>query len=185
MIALVLALALQTLPDAPAATPEVVLEPEERLEARLDALRTAEEPEARDIAEEVLALWADADSATIDLLMERGEQALLAGEADIAARMFDHVNRLAPDFAEGWLRSAQIAQARQDWEFSLQALNRTLTLEPRRFDAYYLLGRTLEQAQRPEAALEAYDQALELYPAYELAAQNAARIRARMRGRTL
>lgn len=184
MISIIFAFALQTvtIPEVPQ---QPVLEPEERLEARLEALQSAEEGEAADIAQEVLALWADADSATIDLLMERGEEALMAGEADLAARMFDHVNRLEPDFAEGWLRSAQIAQARQDWEFSLQALNRALTLEPRRFDAYYLLGRTLEQANRPEAALEAYEQALEIYPAYELAEQNAARIRARMRGRTL
>lgn len=185
MIALLLALALQTLPDAPATMPAPVLEPEERLESRLDALRRAEEAEAADIAQEVLALWADADSATIDLLMERGEEALMAGETDLAARMFDHVTRLAPDFAEGWLRAAQIAHARQDWDYSLEALNRALTLEPRRFDAYYLLGRTLEQAERPEAALEAYEQALEIYPEYELAGQSAARIRARLRGRTL
>lgn len=183
MTALLLALALQMQPAAPAAP--LVLEPEERLEVRLDELRTADEAHAADIAQEVLALWADADSATIDLLMERGETALSAGETDLAARMFDHVTRLEPGFAEGWLRSAQIAHARQDWEFSLQALNRALTIEPRRFDGYFLLGRTLEQADRPEAALEAYEQALEIYPEYELAAQSAARIRARLRGRTL
>ena len=183
MTALFLALALQMQPAAPAAP--LVLEPAERLESRLDSLRTADEAHAADIAQEVLALWTDADSATIDLLMERGEAAMAAGDAELAARMFDHVNRLAPDFAEGWLRSAQIAHARQDWEFSLQALNRTLALEPRRFDAYFLLGRTLEQADRAEPALEAYEQALEIYPEYELAAQSAARIRARLRGRTL
>ena len=63
MITTLLVLSLQSIaiPEAPQ---QPVLEPEERLEARLEALQSADEGEAADIAQEVLALWADADSAT-------------------------------------------------------------------------------------------------------------------------
>jgi tetratricopeptide (TPR) repeat protein len=176
MKTLLLAFLLQSLPFQ---------SPEVRLTERLDHLQTANPQEAAPLIDEILALWAISGSDTIDLLMDRGETAMAAENAEIAARMFDHVTRLEPEYAEGWLRAAQIAFAQQDWSYALEALNRTLEIEPRRFDAYYLLGSTLEAADRPEAALEAYQEALTIYPAYELAGRGAARIRARLTGRAL
>jgi tetratricopeptide (TPR) repeat protein len=176
MKTLILALLLQSLPFQ---------SPQVRLDERLDNLQTANPQEAAPLIDEILALWAISGSDTIDLLMDRGETAMAAENVEIAARMFDHVTRLEPDYAEGWLRAAQIAFAQQDWAYALEALNRTLEIEPRRFDAYYLLGSTLEAADRPEAALDAYQEALAIYPAYELAGRGAARIRARLTGRAL
>ncbi|WP_421790193.1 tetratricopeptide repeat protein [Hyphobacterium sp.] len=159
--------------------------PEQRLTERLDALQGASPNEATPLVDEILALWATSGSDTIDLLMDRGEVAMAAENPDIAARMFNHVTQLEPDYAEGWLRSAQVAFAQDDWAYALEALNQTLALEPRRFDAYYLLGSTLEAAEQPEAALDAYQEALVIYPAYELAGRAAARIRAELQGRAL
>ncbi|GJL97084.1 MAG: hypothetical protein DHS20C06_09010 [Hyphobacterium sp.] len=176
MKTLLLVLLLQSLPFQ---------SPEVRLTERLDNLQTANPQDAAPLVDEILALWAISGSDTIDLLMDRGETAMAAENAEIAARMFDHVTRLEPEYAEGWLRAAQIAFAQQDWSYALEALNRTLEIEPRRFDAYFLLGSTLEAADRPEAALEAYQEALAIYPAYELAGRGAARIRARLTGRAL
>ncbi|WP_421788291.1 tetratricopeptide repeat protein [Hyphobacterium sp.] len=182
MKALLLALALQV--TVPVTGPEFQT-PEERLEERLDALQTATPDAAPPLVDEILALWATSGSDTIDLLMDRGETAMAAENPDIAARMFNHVTQLQPDYAEGWLRSAQVAFAQQDWSYALEALNETLALEPRRFDAYFLLGSTLERADQPQAALEAYQEALAIYPTYELAGRAAARIRAELRGRSL
>lgn len=176
MKTLILALLLQALPFQT---------PQERLTERLDHLQTATPEDAAPLVDEIMALWATSGSDTIDLLMDRGETAMAADNADIAARMFDHVTRLEPDYAEGWLRAAQVAFEQQDYAYALEALNRTLALEPRRFDAYYLLGSTLEAAERPEAALEAYQEALTIYPAYELAGRGAARMRAQLTGRSL
>ena len=184
MKAILIALLLQTAPLELPAQREFQT-PEERLTERLDALQSANPQDAEPLVDEILALWATSGSDTIDLLMDRGETAMAAENADIAARMFNHVTQLEPDYAEGWLRAAQVAFAQQDWNYALEALNRVLQLEPRRFDAYYLLGSTLERAERPQAALEAYEQALDIYPAYELAGRSAARIRARMDGRSL
>ncbi len=176
MKALFLALLLQVTP---------LQTPEERLEERLAALVTADAEAAPALVDEIVALWADSGSDTISLLMDRGEAAALSGDLALAARMFDHVTQIEPDYSEGWLRAAQIAAAREDWSFALEALNESLTAEPRRFDAYLLLGRTLEQAQRPDSALEAYDEALAIYPQFELARRAAARIRAEQAGRAL
>jgi tetratricopeptide (TPR) repeat protein len=176
MKALILALLIQALPFQT---------PQERLSERLDNLQSANPEQAEPLVDEILALWATSGSATIDLLMDRGETAMAAGNADISARMFDHVTRLEPDYAEGWLRAAQVAFAMEDYGYALEALNTTLALEPRRFDAYYLLGSTLEAAEQPEAALEAYQEALTIYPAYELAGRGAARMRAQLTGRAL
>jgi len=176
MKTLILALLVQT---APLQTPA------ERLDERLAALSTASAEEATPLVDEITALWADSGSDTISLLMDRGEAAALGGDLELAARMFDHVTEIEPDWSEGWLRSAQVAASREDWAYALEALNEALTVEPRRFDAYLLLGRTLERAERPESALEAYDEALAIYPQFELARRAASRIRAQMAGRPL
>tara|TARA_R110002072_G_scaffold19558_1_gene72488 strand:+ start:451 stop:984 length:534 start_codon:yes stop_codon:yes gene_type:complete len=159
--------------------------PADRLDERLEALSSATAEEAVPLVDEITALWADSGSDTISLLMDRGEAAAMEGDLVLAARMFDHVTEIEPDFSEGWLRAAQIAAGREDWAYALEALNETLTVEPRRFDAYLLLGRTLERAERPESALEAYDEALAIYPQFELARRAAARIRAALAGRPL
>lgn len=159
--------------------------PQERLDERLAALSSASAEAAEPLVDEITALWADSGSDTISLLMDRGEAAAIDGDLDLAARMFDHVTEIEPDFSEGWLRAAQIAASRNDYAYALEALNEALTVEPRRFDAWLLLGRTLERAERPESALEAYDEALAIYPEFELARRAAARIRAQIAGRPL
>ena len=158
---------------------------DERLAERLDALATADEREAVPLIDEIHALWSYSGSDTIQLLMDRGLAAEVAGNDDIAARMYDHVNRLAPDYAEGWLASGRVAIAFEDWAFALETVNTALTLEPRRYDAYFSIGRILEQAEEWEAALEAYNEALAVFPAFEPAVEARDRIASALAGRAL
>ena len=72
--------------------------------------------------------------------MDRGAAAEAAGDVDIAIRMYDHVTRLDPDFAEGWLAAGRMAARVEDWAYALETLNTALTLEPRRYDAYLYAG---------------------------------------------
>lgn len=159
--------------------------PQQRLTARLDALATADAAQARPLVDEIFALWAHSGSDTISLLMDRGHAAEAAGENEIAARMYDHVTELAPDFAEGWLAAGRVAAQLEDWSYAFQTLNTALTLEPRRFDAYVTLGRVLENAQAVNAALDAYEEALEINPTYAPAVEAKARIDAARAGRAL
>ncbi|MBR9824406.1 MAG: hypothetical protein GYB36_01230 [Alphaproteobacteria bacterium] len=159
--------------------------PQERLDERLAALASADASEATALVDEITALWAHSGSDTVSLLMDRGLAAEVAGNDDIAGRMYDHVNRLAPDYAEGWLASGRVAVAFEDWGYALETLNTALTIEPRRFDAYYILGNTLERAEAPEAALEAYNEALAIYPAFEPALNARDRLEEALAGRAL
>jgi len=176
-------------PDAPAvleARPVETRTVEARLEERLAALAAADIPiQGQAIADEVISLWRQLAGPTAQLLLARGGEALAAGDADLAERQYAHLRRLEPDFSEAWVVSAEAAMRRSDWEFALEALERAIAIEPRRFDAYLLLGRTLEQADSPAGALEAYQAALGIHPHHDGAQQAVSRLEARLSGRAL
>ena len=159
--------------------------PEVRLAERLDALAEAGPREARPLIDEIHALWSHSGSDTISLLMDRGRAAEDADNADIAARMYNHVTQLDPNFAEGWLAAGRMAAAAEDWGYALETLNTALTLEPRRYDAYLTIARLLERANELDAALEAYEDALAIYPAHPGAIEARDRLLALRAGRAL
>lgn len=166
--------------------PRRTLSPAERLDERLEALRTAQtEERAETIADEIRSLWRQQAGATAELLLRRAETARQLGELAIAERQYGHLRRLEPDFSEGWLLSAQAAMARGDWDFAFDALTEAVSLEPRRFDAYILLGQTLERADSPAAALEAYREALRIHPRHPDARAARTRLEEAMTGRAL
>lgn len=159
---------------------------EERLERRLaDLAEAATETQGEAIAEEVRSLWRQSGGATAQLLLDRAERALAENDRATAERQYAHLRRLEPEFAEGWFASAQLAIARGQWDFALDALTETVSLEPRRFDAYALLGRALERASEPRAALAAYEEALRVHPWHAQARQARARLENQLAGRAL
>lgn len=159
---------------------------EERLDQRLAALASASsEVEGETIADEVRSIWRQSGGATASLLLDRAERAIAERDVETAQRAYTYLRILEPDFAEGWLASARLAIADGDWDFALDALTRAVNLEPRRFDAYALLGRALEQASEPAAALAAYEEALRVHPWHPQARQASARLENQMAGRAL
>ncbi|MGP1275694.1 MAG: tetratricopeptide repeat protein [Caulobacterales bacterium] len=187
-----LMIALAAVPPGVTLTPETADEPresltlEERLDERLAALAEASsEIEGETIADEVRSIWRQSAGATASLLLERAERALAERDMETAKSAYAYLRLLEPDFAEGWLVSAQLAIGEGDWDFALDALTRAVNLEPRRFDAYALLGRTLEQASEPAAALAAYEEALRVHPWHPQARQARARLENQMSGRAL
>lgn len=159
---------------------------EERLDERLAALASAaSQTEGETIADEVRSIWRQAGGATASLLIERADQALAERDRETAERAYAHLRILEPEYAEGWVAAAQLAIARGDWDFALDALTRAVELEPRRFDAYALLGRTLERASEPAAALAAYEEALRVHPWHAQARQARARLENQLAGRAL
>lgn len=188
---MVLALFLAATPPAaltldPAQAERVRLAPEERLLERLAALAASDTPAEADlIADEVRSLWRQQAGPTADLLLQRAGEALEAGDAATAGRAYDHLRLLEPEFAEGWIASAELAAAQSDWEFALEALDRAVTLDPYRFDAWAMLGRALEQAGARQAALEAYQEALGVHPHHPSAGPAVARLERELAGRAL
>jgi len=145
------------------------LPPKAEREARLIALfedlasRTDEES-ANLVAEEIWAIWLDSGSASVNLVLRRGSDAAAKGRPKQARIFYNHTLDLAPDFAEGWARSARLALEQKDYNRALNEAIQALSLEPRQFYALWTMGNVFEALGRQDEALEAYREANRLYP---------------------
>ena len=137
--------------------------------ARLEALfeRLKEESNAEDanlIAEEIWAIWLDSGSDTVNFILRRGTAAQKRNDNKLARRMYDHVTKLNPNYAEGWARSSRLALEEKDLSRALNEAAQALIYEPRHFYALWTMGNVFEQLGRQDEALEAYREANKLYP---------------------
>ena len=119
------------------------------------------------VAEEIWAVFLQSGSASIDYALLRGIAAQTNGDLTLARRMFDHVTRLEPDFAEGWSRSGRLAIKEKNLSRAAADTTQSLILEPRHFYALWTLGNILEKMGKPNAAYEAYLEANKLHPEHE------------------
>ena len=172
------------------ARPDVfVLSPEDRIE-QLDTLfgklkREKDPKEAELIAEEIWAIWLQSGSPSIDLMLRRGVAAQKRGDLPKARRMFEHVIRLQPDYAEGWARSARLALEQGRVADARADMVQTLILEPRHFYGLWTLGNIFERTGQTEAAFESYSEALDLYPALEEVEKRVKALRGAAEGQAL
>lgn len=145
------------------------LSPKAEREARLDDLfaklaEREDEESANLVAEEIVAIWMESGSASVNLLLRRGTEASGKGNPKLARKMYNHAVDLAPDFAEAWARSARLALTQKDYNRALNESLKTLELEPRHFYTLWTLGNVLEVLNRSDEALETYREANRLYP---------------------
>jgi len=148
------------------------LSPKAEREARLndlfiDLASREDEESANLVAEEIVAIWIDSGSASVNLLLRRGSDAAAKGQPKMARKMYNHAVDLSPEFAEAWARSARLALTQKDFNRALNESLKTLALEPRHFYTLWTLGNTLEALNRPDEALEAYREASKLYPEFK------------------
>lgn len=146
----------------------------------MDALfRTLAEPEgeAWRIAEsDILREWSKSGSAAMDLLLQRGEDALDQGDAPTAIGHLTALTDHAPDFPEGfYTRAAAFATAGQ-FGPAFQDLARTLQLEPRHFPALTQLAVMLEETGDIKGAMKAYRESLTIHPHQPEAIDGVARL---------
>ncbi len=145
------------------------LSPSAERTARLDDLfiKLAEKEDAQSgnlVAEEILAIWMESGSASVNLLLRRGAEAEARGQPKRARIFYNHAVDLSPEFAEAWARSARLALTQKDFNRALNESLKTLTLEPRHFYTLWTLGNVLEALGRQDEALETYREANALYP---------------------
>lgn len=134
-------------------------------EEMFDKLRDApSESEANDAALDIWASWMESGSATVDIMMERGVTAQATGDLDAARKYYDRAILIEPDYAEAWNRRATVFLIEENWAEALRDLNEALRLEPRHFGAWSGLGMMFESIGAEKQALEAYREALALYP---------------------
>ena len=177
----------ETEPDAPDYSRlSSAQEREARLDDMFERLRAADGPKAAElVAEEIWSVWTRSGSASVDFTLRRAASAQATGQMAKARALFDTVTRLQPDFAEGWARSARLALDEGDYSRALGDAGRALAREPRHYYALWTLGSVLERMGRLDPALEAYREALALYPELELVGERATALERQLDGGVL
>ena len=137
----------------------------------LDKLRAASEDDAPRVVREIEAVWARSGSATIDLLLKRGREALREQDFKTA---IDHLTALtdhAPDFAEGFHARAEAYFRADLYGPALDDLETTLALDPQHFNAIFGLATMMQEFGKPRQAARLYRQVLDFHPHHENAAR--------------
>jgi tetratricopeptide (TPR) repeat protein len=137
----------------------------ERLDALFDTLAAVENQEAAKAAErEILRVWLQSGSDTVDLLMDWTMTAMDEEDYPLALDFLDRIITLEPGYVEGWNRRATIHFLNDDYAKSIADIEQVLAIEPRHFGALAGLGTILRELGDERLALDAYRQALALDP---------------------
>jgi tetratricopeptide (TPR) repeat protein len=113
---------------------------------------------------EITKIWAQSGSASMDLLLVRGNAALEAQDYPAAVEHFSALVDHAPDFAEGWNGRATTFYLMGEYALSMTDVEHVLALEPRHFGALSGLAFMLEAMGETELALRALREVQALNP---------------------
>jgi tetratricopeptide (TPR) repeat protein len=116
---------------------------------------------------EIMREWSKSGSAAMDLLLQRGRDAMRDGDHALAIAHLTALTDHAPDFAEGWNARATAYFNAGQFGPSLADIARTLALNPRHFGALSGLGAILREIDQKERALAAFRAALAIHPHLE------------------
>lgn len=156
-----------------------------KLDELFTRLLTADAEEAGRIETEIWIEWRKSGSPALDLLLQRGIDAMELGDFDQAIEHFTAVIDHDPDFAEGWNARATAFFYRGDFGPSLADIGQVLTRNPRHFGALSGLAMILEASGKPERALEAYRAALAIHPHLAGALESVERLETEAEGQEL
>jgi tetratricopeptide (TPR) repeat protein len=136
----------------------------ETLDEMFESLQTADAPAAGRLERGIWREWSKSGSAAMDLLLQRGRDALEEGEAEAAIEHFTALIDHAPDFAEAWNSRATAYFQAGRFGPSVADIGQVLRLNPRHFGAMSGFARILEETGNPEGALVLYKAALAIHP---------------------
>ncbi len=136
----------------------------DRLDSLFDELKQPDLPNWKMVENQIWTEWSKSGSPAMDLLLQRGREAMQAGDYDMAIGHFTALIDHAPDFAEGYNARATAFFRKGLFGPALADIRRTLALNPRHFGAMMGLGAILEELQHEEQALAAYRAAHALHP---------------------
>lgn len=148
-------------------------------------LQKADAAEAARIERLIVIEWSKSGSPAMDLLLQRGREALDNGDTEAAIEHLTALTDHAPDFAEGWNALATAWYTEGEFGPSVEDIARTLTLNPRHFGALAGLGMIFEEIGEPEKALEVYKAALAIHPHMQGVSEAVKRIEAETAGQDL
>lgn len=137
----------------------------EQLPTLLTALgAAADATEGQAIEQQIWALWLAGPDPAADRLLQQARTAADTGQMDDSLEFFNRLTTLFPDYAEGWNQRAILYYLLGNIQGSLDDIARTLELEPRHFGALAGRGQCLLRLDRPQDALNAFEQSLQINP---------------------
>ncbi|WP_233141363.1 tetratricopeptide repeat protein [Haematobacter missouriensis] len=141
------------------------LHAEETVEQRLlrelrDPQNTAWQRTESDLQRE----WSRSGSASMDLLLQRGRDAMETGDTQEAIEHLTALTDHAPDFAEGWNALASAYFQAGKFGPAVDDIRRTLALNPNHYGALSGLGMILEDMGYDASARDAYRAAQAIHP---------------------
>ena len=116
-------------------------------------LQVAEGDDARRLEELIWQRWSQSGSPAMDLLLQRGRQAMESGDFVTAINHLTALTDHAPDFAEGWNARATAYFNANRYGEAVDDIAKTLTLNPRHFGAMTGLAFIYEAMGKPKEAL--------------------------------
>ena len=149
---------------APVAKPPTAHKPLDVLFAELGKIGSTEE--AKPIEDEIIALFQQSGSASIDLLMARAADSEKNQDLGTARKLLISVTAIAPNYAEGWRRLGELQGLSNDDVGAMLSLQKAVTLNPRQFAALSELADFLEDYGDKKAALATYRKVQALDPTY-------------------
>jgi tetratricopeptide (TPR) repeat protein len=163
----------------------VMAEDSAKLDGLFDRLKTAGAEEAGRIESEIWIEWSKSGSPALDLLLQRGRDAMAMGDTVLAIEHFTAIIDQDPSFAEGWNARATAFYQAGEFGPSIADIAHVLQLNPRHFGALSGLGTMLEEAGNPERALEVYKAALDIHPQMQSVIQALERLETQATGQEL
>lgn len=155
----------------------------ETLDEMFESLAGAESAEeARRIEARIATEWSKSGSPAIDLLWQRGRDALEEGDAEAAIEHFSAAIDHAPGFPEAWHGRATAYFMAERYGPALDDIRETLVLNPRHFGAMRGLAIIMEQIGDEETSIEVIDRILAIHPFMEDVAEARNRLTLRLDG---
>lgn len=148
-------------------------------------LAEASEAEAGKLDRQLQALWSKSGSATMDLLLKRGRDALEVEDVEAAIEHLTALTDHAPDFAEGYHQRASAYFQAELYGPALWDLETSLRLNPDNYNAIFGLGALMETFGQDKRAFDAYSRVLALHPHHKDAKEAVERLERQVQGQSL
>ncbi len=158
---------------------------EDELEALFEGLLNADSATAAQIEGRIYDIWSKSGSESMDLLLERGREALAEGDSVTAVEHFTALIDHAPEFAEGYNARATAFYQQGQYGMAMEDIRRALAMNPRHFGALSGLALILEELGMSADALAAWREVERLNPNREGLADALMRLEHSVEGVTL
>jgi tetratricopeptide (TPR) repeat protein len=128
------------------------------------------------VEQKIFTVWEKSGSETVDLLLQRGQEALEAEEPDKAVEHLSAAIDHAPGFAEAYHARASAYFQQEEFGLALSDLQHALSLNPRHFGAMTGMGVVLEQLGEYQLALDILRIAQDINPHRETITESVERL---------